>query len=271
VHRLVRKVRFSVELFWAWPRCAGEAASSGANSYGGRPCGEGLCLFFELSVGLAGAADEETGLVINVMDIDKLVRQYAVPVFVQGVQEAFRSGRRLKICETAGLLASLRDVLKERFSGAMLTELGLGLNPYRKIAFDCEDMKMYYFSEKFDFAAMHKLWNERFSEQKNLEVFGKCANPNGHGHNYVVEVTIKAATDEDIRIGDFEGVVDGEFVKLVDHKNLNADVTALAGINPTIENLAEFAWDRLNGRFGAAKLHSVSIWESDRTSCTYYG
>lgn len=264
MHRLVRKVRFSVNPF-------GQGDSSGANSYGGKPCGEGLSLFFELSVGLAGEADESTGFVVNVIDIDKLIRRYAVPVFAQGVQEAFRSGRGLKICETAGLLAGLRGVLKEKFSGAMLIELGLGLNPYRKIAFDCEDMKMYYFSEKFDFAAMHKLWNERFSEQKNFEVFGKCANPGGHGHNYVVEVTIKAAKDSDICIGDFERVVDGEFVKLVDHKNLNADVAALAGVNPTIENLAEFAWGRLNGKFGSAKLHCVSIWESERTCCTYYG
>jgi len=264
VHRLVRKVRFSVEPF-------GRAESSGANSYGGRPCGEGLSLFFELSVGLVGQSDKDTGFVVNVMDIDRVVREYAVPVFAQNIQKAFQEGKQLKIYETAGLLAKLRDVLRDKFDGAMLIEVGLGLNPYRKIAFDCEDMKMYYFSEKFDFAAMHKLWNERFNEEKNFEVFGKCANPNGHGHNYVVEVTVKAARDGDICIGDFERVVDGEFVKLVDHKNLNADVEALAHVNPTIENLAEFAWGRLNGRFGEAKLHSVSIWESDRTCCTYYG
>jgi 6-pyruvoyltetrahydropterin/6-carboxytetrahydropterin synthase len=264
VHKLVRKVRFSVEPF-------AETASNGANSYGGKPCGEGLSLFFEVSVGLAGESDKDTGFVVNVMDIDSVVRQYAVPVFAANIRKAFRDGKQLTISETAGLLASVRDELRDKFDGAMLIELGLGLNPYRKVALDCEDMKMYYFSEKFDFAAMHKLWNDEFSEQKNFEVFGKCANPNGHGHNYIVEVTVKAATDEDICIGDFEQVVNGEFVKLVDHKNLNADVSALADINPTIENLAEFAWSRLKGKFDSAKLHSVSIWESDRTFCTYYG
>jgi len=264
VHRLVRKVRFFVNPF-------GEGDSAGANSYGGRPCGEGLCLFFELSVGLAGQADKDTGFVVNVMDIDRVVREHAVPVFAENIKKAFEDGRRLTISETAGLLASLRDILKNKFDGAILIELGLQLNPYRNIAFDCEDMKMYYFSEKFDFAAMHKLWNEQFSEQKNFEVFGKCANPAGHGHNYVIEVTIKTPADTDICIGDFEQVIDGEFVKLVDHKNLNADVASLAGINPTIENLAEFAWERLNNKFDSAKLHSVSIWESDRTFCTYYG
>jgi 6-pyruvoyltetrahydropterin/6-carboxytetrahydropterin synthase len=260
----VRKVRFSVNPF-------GDAESVGANSYGGKPCGEGLSLFFELSVGLAGQAEKDTGFVVNVTDIDKIVRKHAVPVFAQNLRESFSDGKQLTIYETAGLLASLRDVLKNKFDGALLIELRLQLNPYRKIEFDCEDTRMYYFSEKFDFAAMHTLWNERFSEQKNFEVFGKCANPSGHGHSYVIEVTIKVPADTDVCIGDFERVVDGEFVKLVDHKNLNADVSALTDINPTIENLAEFAWSRLNGKFDSAKLHSVSIWESDRTFCTFYG
>jgi 6-pyruvoyltetrahydropterin/6-carboxytetrahydropterin synthase len=205
------------------------------------------------------------------MDIDSIVRKHAVPAFAQNIRKAFIDSKQLTISETAGLLASLRKVLKNKFNGAILIELGLQLNPYRKIDFDCEDIKMYYFSEKFDFAAMHKLWNEKFSKEKNFEVFGKCANPTGHGHNYVIEVTIKVPADTDVFIGDFERVVDGEFVKLVDHKNLNADVSALAGINPTIENLAEFAWDRLDDKFDSAKLHSVSIWESDRTFCTFYG
>ncbi len=264
MHRLVRKVRFSVNPF-------GEAGSSGANSYGGKPCGQGLSLFFELSVGLAGQSDRDTGFVVNVTDIDNIVREHAIPAFALNIRKAFGDGKQLTISETAGLLASLRDVLKNKFDGALLIELGLQLNPYRKIDFDCEDTKMYYFSEKFDFAAMHKLWNEQFSERKNFEVFGKCANPAGHGHNYVIEVTIKVPADTDVCIVDFERVVDGEFVKLVDHKNLNADVSALAGVNPTIENLAEFAWEKLNGKFDSAKLHSVSIWESDRTFCTFYG
>jgi 6-pyruvoyltetrahydropterin/6-carboxytetrahydropterin synthase len=264
VHRLVRKVRFSVNPF-------GDTQGNGANSYGGRPCGEGLSLFFELSIGLAGATQEDTGFVVNVVDIDRVVRDNAVPAFTEKIRSAFRESKQLTISQMAKMLASLRDVLKGKFDDAMLIELGLKFNPYRKIAFDCEDIKMYYFSEKFDFAAMHKLWNEKFSQEKNFKMFGKCANPNGHGHNYVIEVMIKAPTDEDIHIGGFEQTVDERFVKLVDHKNLNADVKGFDKVNPTIENIAEFAWEKLNGKFGEAKLHSVSIWESDRTFCTYYG
>jgi len=264
VHRLVRKVRFSVNPFL-------DVQSMGANTYCGKPCGEGLGLFFELSLALAGQAKEQTGFVLNVTDIDRAVRQYTIPVFAEYITRQYKQKKHITINTLAGLLIDAREVLRDKFDDALLIELGLALNPYRKIAFDCEDMKMFYFSEKFDFAAMHKLWNEGLSEEKNFELFGKCANPNGHGHNYVVEITIKGPAGQDIHIGDFEKTANREFIKLVDHKNLNEDVEQLAGINPTIENIAAFAWDRLNGKFGQAKLHSVTVWESDRTFCTYYG
>ncbi len=208
---------------------------------------------------------------MNVSDIDRLVRAHAVPIFAGRIRENFTRGKHTPLPELARLLSRVRDTLKDKFDGALLIELALKLNPYRKIAFDCEDMKMIYFSEKFDFAAMHKLWNDKLSEKENFELFGKCANPAGHGHNYVLEVTIKTPAEQDIRIGDFENVVDAQFIKLVDHKNLNQDVAEFAAKNPTIENLAVLAWDRLTGKFSPAKLHSVTVWESDRTFCTYYG
>ena len=141
-----------------------------------------------------------------------------------------------------------------------------------------------YFSEKFEFAATHKLWNDSFSDEQNREVFGKCANPSGHGHNYLVEVTVQVpagpqdgdaqATDgtlEAFRIGQFECVVDTRLMQLLDHKNLNVDVPEFGQRIATVENLAVFAWQCLAGRFDCARLHCVTVWESDRTYCSYYG
>ena len=137
---------------------------------------------------------------------------------------------------------------------------------------DSKDLGMVYFSEKFEFAATHKLWNDDFSEQRNFEVFGKCANPTGHGHNYIVEVTIKMPTHEDgFRIGDFERIVNDELIELLDHKNLNADVEKFSRTIPTVENIAGFAWNKLAGKFSQATLHCVTIWETDKTYCSYYG
>jgi len=101
---------------------------------------------------------------------------------------------------------------------------------------------MMYFSEKFEFAAMHRLWNDEFSDKRNFALFGKCANPTGHGHNYVIEVTVKTPPQgNDFCIGDFGKIVDDEFIKQVDHKNLNIDVPQLSSVNPTVENIASFA------------------------------
>jgi len=131
---------------------------------------------------------------------------------------------------------------------------------------------MFYFSERFEFAATHKLWNEKFSTERNFEVFGNCANPTGHGHNYIVEVTIKKPVgDNGFSVGDFEKIVDDELIKLVDHKNLNIDVDEFKKTIPTVENIATFAWNKLVGKFSQAQLHCVTVWETDKTYCSYYG
>jgi 6-pyruvoyltetrahydropterin/6-carboxytetrahydropterin synthase len=282
MHKLSRQVRFSINPFLP-------EDSTGFNSFSSKPAGEGLSIFFELSVGLVGKVNPATGFVVNVIDIDKNVRQYVVPIFARRIREAFRQGKHIGFSEIAELLKSTHKQLSDKFGAAVLGELSLKLNPFRKVGVDCEgapeDFKTIYFNEKFEFAAMHKLWNDEFSEERNFEVFGKCANPAGHGHNYVVEVTVRvpkrnkerleslktpAGTDS-FSIGDFERAVDEELIQLVDHKNLNAEVGRFGKTNPTVENIAVFAWDKLVGKFGEAELSCVTVWETEKTSCSYYG
>ncbi len=265
MHKLSRLVRFSVNPFLA-------EDSDGFNSFVSKPAGEGLSLFFELTVALVGEVEPATGFVINVDDVDKNVRKYVVPIFAQQIREDFRQGKHIGFFEITRLLKSAWGRLADKFGTARLRELSLALNPFRKVAVDCEDCKMSYFSEKFEFVATHKLWNDDFSDERNRKVFGKCANPAGHGHNYIVDVTIKRPAGKgSFCIGDFERVVDDEFVKLVDHKNLNMDVPYFAKAIPTVENIAAFAWEKLVGKFGEAVLHCVTIWETDKTYCSYYG
>ncbi len=260
-----RQVRFSINPFLP-------EDSKGANSFASKPSGEGLSLFFELCVEVAGEVDEATGFVVNVVDIDKNVREFVVPIFASEIREEYRRGRHIGFVKTGELLESAWGALADKFGGAALSKLSLKLNPFRKAGLDSKDLKMVYFSEKFEFAAMHKLWNDEFSEERNFAVFGKCANPTGHGHNYVVEVTIKMrAVEGEFCIGDFERIVDDELVKLLDHKNLNADVARFGRINPTVENIATFAWEKLVGKFADAELDCVTVWETDKTYCSYRG
>jgi len=269
MHKAGRQVRFSINPFL--PR-----DSLGFNSFASRPAGEGLSIFFELYVEVAGEVEPATGFVVNVIDIDKGVGEYVVPIFAERIREDFRQGRHIGFFEIAELLRSAWGQLADKFGSARLSKLSLKLNPFRKVMIDSKDFEMIYFSEKFEFAATHKLWNDDFSEERNFEVFGKCANPTGHGHNYVVEVTIKRpAGGNGFCIGDFERIVDDELIKVVDHKNLNADVAEFRKTNPTVENIAAFAWDKLVGKFGAVRqnagLHCVTVWETDKTYCSYYG
>ncbi|MBN2312547.1 MAG: 6-carboxytetrahydropterin synthase [Sedimentisphaerales bacterium] len=265
MHKLTRHVRFSVNPFLP-------EDEPGYNSFVSKPAGEGLAIFFELSAEVTGEVEPATGFVINVTDIDKRVREFAVPVFAERIRRKFRQAKHIGLPVIAELLVSARERLAESLGSARLSRLSVKLNPSRNITIDSKDPDMVFFSEKFEFAATHKLWNDDFSEEWNFDVFGKCANPTGHGHNYVVEVAIKMPAGKNgFRIGQFEKIVDEELIRLIDHKNLNADLDEFRKTNPTIENIAVFAWNKLVGKFDEATLHCVSIWETDKTYCSYYG
>ena len=262
---LGRQIRFSVNPFLPQD-------TPGHNAYCSKPAGEGVALFLQLDVEIVGPVDPQTGFVMNVVEVDRAARQFAVPVFAEKIRESYRQGRSVGFTETVRLLALAWGHLAEKFTPARLNQLALSLNPFRKITMDTATPATVRFSEKFEFAAMHKLWNDQFSDERNFEVFGKCANPTGHGHNYIVEVTVAVPSDGvGFQTGAFQKVVDSQLIDVIDHKNLNADLPEFGKTIPTIENLAAFAWSRLVDKFTGATLHSVTIWESDRTYCTYTG
>jgi 6-pyruvoyltetrahydropterin/6-carboxytetrahydropterin synthase len=273
MHKLCRYVRFSINPFLP-------ADEAGFNSFASKPAGDGLAVFLELGVELTGEADTTTGLIVNVSDIDQKVRDCAVGVFAEKIKADHHAARHTGCDELVRLLKIVWEKLADGFGPARISKLSLKLSPFRTLAVDDKDCAMVYYSEKFEFAAAHKLWNEKFSEERNIEVFGKCANPAGHGHNYIVEVTVKyptcgelvESTGESLKTGDFEKVIHQELIKVVDHKNLNEDLPQFKQITPTVENIAVFAWNKLFGRFGKTTiLHCVTVWETDKTYSSYYG
>ena len=263
MHKLSRVVRFSVNPFLP-------QTQTGSNSYCSKPGGEGLAVFFALWVELEGEIDPDTGFVVNLVDIDRTVRLKAVPIFEQMIREKFGRAEHIDLKMICDCLAMCGNELRTSFK-TRLSRLSLELNPLRQLTMDMGDPEMMYYSEKFEFAAMHKLWNDNFSDDKNFEVFGKCANPTGHGHNYVVEVTVKVPRGTQFSFGSYSKVVDENFIELVDHKNLNADVAFFADKNPTVENITAFGWAQLAGKFGQAVLDEVRVWENDRAFCSYRG
>lgn len=118
------------------------------------------------------------------------------------------------------------------------------------------------------FSAGHRLYNPAFSDEKNRQVFGKCSNPTGHGHNYVLEVTVEGSIDETtgyvLDLSALADVMRRFVLDDVDHRNLNSDVDWLQGRNPTTEVLADAIWDRLEPHLPPGSLHSVRLGETDK-------
>jgi 6-pyruvoyltetrahydropterin/6-carboxytetrahydropterin synthase len=264
MHTLCREVRFSVNPF-------GPASEAGFNSYASKPCGDGLAIYLGLTVALKGPLDSSTGFVVNVSEIDRAVRLRAVPIFEQKIRQNFQRGRTLNLNELLDCLQETAERLQPAFTTSRISRLDLALNPFRTVTLrrDTEPMRTY--TERFEFAAMHRLWNDAFTPEENLRCFGKCANPAGHGHNYILEVTLQISDAHEPHgwRADFEKIVDENFLSIVDHKNLNIDVPHFAKMNPTVENIASYAWECLKGKFGKNRLVRITVWENDRTSCSY--
>lgn len=134
---------------------------------------------------------------------------------------------------------------------------------------------MIFVTRKATFSAAHRLYNPTFTDEQNEAVFDKCNNPNGHGHNYVLEVTVKGLPDAktgyviDLKqLKDILGVV---IIDRVDHKHLNYDVDFLRGIIPTVENLCVMFWRELESRLPSGELHRIRLYESDQNVADYYG
>ncbi len=134
---------------------------------------------------------------------------------------------------------------------------------------------MVYITRRVTFSAAHRLYNPQWSEEQNWAVFDKCANPNGHGHNYVLEVTVAGVPDPetgyvlDLKL--LARVLEEEILSKVDHKHLNYDVDFLQGINPTVENLAIAFWNILQNKLPAGTLYAVRVYESDNNYAEYRG
>lgn len=136
---------------------------------------------------------------------------------------------------------------------------------------------MLYITRKFQFSASHKVSNPKWSDEENLRIYGKCANPNGHGHNYTLEVTVSGENDPAIGfvmdLKELADIVDKELILKVDHKNLNMDVDFMKGINPTTENLIIQFWKQLENKInnGSKKLYSLRLFETEKNSVEYRG
>lgn len=135
---------------------------------------------------------------------------------------------------------------------------------------------MIFLTRHEHFNAAHKLYNPNWTEEKNVAVFGKCANANWHGHNYDLIVTIKGEVDKDtgflMDAKKLSDILQIYVCDKLDHRNLNMDVDFMQGILASTENLAIAIWEQITPHLPEnVKLHCVKLYETPRIGVEYFG
>ncbi len=263
---LTREVRFSVDRDWAGHI---EFSRPITNSWGGWPSAVGVVPYLRLRATLAGRPDPVTGYLCNIKLIDELLRAHAIPATADALRaEGWRiSAERLlrRIWEAAQPQAP---------AGAAWESLELLTTPFLRYAIESEAPDMTLLTQQFEFSAAHRLHCPTMSDAENRATFGKCNNPRGHGHNYLLEVTVRGRLDERgtvLPLPEFERVVQSRVIDALDHKHLNEDTTLFRDTNPSVENIARVIWGMLAPHTKPAALHAIRVWETPKTWAEYRG
>lgn len=136
---------------------------------------------------------------------------------------------------------------------------------------------MIYLTRRERFSAAHRMYRQDWSDEKNAEVFGKCSNPNWHGHNYVLFVTVRgeasAETGFVMNLDTLKKIIQERIIEKLDHRNINLEVDFMKGRIATTENIAIAVWQELKPHIdnAGAELYCVRIEETENNSTEYYG
>jgi 6-pyruvoyltetrahydropterin/6-carboxytetrahydropterin synthase len=136
---------------------------------------------------------------------------------------------------------------------------------------------MVYLTRRERFSAAHRLYNPALSEEENEKLYGGCSNPNWHGHNYVLWVTVKGEVNPDtgyvVDLKQLSQIIKEKVIAKLDHKNINLEVDFMKGQYVSTENLARGIWEQLEPSFDGlgVKLHSVKLEETENNSVEFFG
>ena len=231
---------------------------------------------YALDVTVAGQPDARSGFLTNVREIDRRVHEWALPHAAKTIsakQAHWPRGEQLVLLLWEALGEG--DGNTASVDGCPLVRLQLTESPFLWSAYEGNSNRMVYLTRRFDFNSAHRLHNPKLDADENREIFGKCNNPSGHGHNYVLEVTVAGQPGDSgmlVQVDDLADVVKRRVVDQLDHKHLNVDVPEFKDVNSTVENIAMTIWKMLQDHIPPpAELHSVKIWETPKTYSEYFG
>lgn len=256
---LCRSVRFVAPL----PGCT---PIESVNTFAASPATEGLGVYLQVHVRVRGRPDPVTGYLVDIGRLDAAVRDRVAPL----VSAMIATGLGDAIVELLH-----QSVIQLNDLSPPLYALRWDLSPTLSVEMEADAVTQVLIRQQFEFAASHRLHCPSLSDEENRRLFGKCNNPNGHGHNYRLEVAVRAEVDRgtgrpSLGLDAMERIVRREVLDLLDHRNLNLDVPAFRDTNPSVENIASLCHDLLVEPIRAAggTLHAVTLWETEKTSCT---
>ncbi len=257
--RLMREVRFSV---------GPSADSAVTNSWAGWPSATGIQPWLVLQARVEGEPDRVTGYLCSIKQIDRVLRGRAIPA-VNGILAESPSAP----CER--VLLAIRDSAADHTPGrCRWVDWRLNVTPYLSYAIQA-GASMLTMTQCFEFSASHRLHCPELSDDENREIFGKCNNPNGHGHNYQLEVTVAGEPNPQtgvlMPVAQLERIVQRHVIDRLDHKHLNDDCAEFAGLNPSVENITKVIWNLLEAQLAPARLARVRVHETPKTCAEYTG
>ncbi len=254
------------------------------NGWAGWPASNLVVPQLKLQLIVAGDPHPQTGYLCNIKIVDQLLRQIVTRRLIPAYDGSQTAEQLLRIVSRE-LDAGWPDAVAAPDAHVAdpppeMQSITLCLSPWLRYSISKSDPvnkesgmstadHVIELTQQFEFSAAHRLHCAQLSDQRNQELFGKCNNPEGHGHNYVVEVSVAAPVDSDrgqvIALHELESIVNRCVIDRLDHKHLNRDVEYFADVNPSVENIATVILQWLDGQFGSARLTRVKVFETPKT------
>jgi 6-pyruvoyltetrahydropterin/6-carboxytetrahydropterin synthase len=257
---LSREIRFAL-----LPPEVGYSCSVG-NSWSGWPATHLAVPQLKLRAVIAGQPDAVTGYVCNVVVLDRLLRDVVTKILIPEFGGRPAAGEAI-LRRTVDQVQAAWE-LPDR-----LVQIELAMSDTISYTIKTEATDMVHLTQQFEFSAAHRLHCDSLSDQQNRDTFGKCNNPQGHGHNYVVEVSVAGPMGFGGTVVDldkFHRVVNDEVIDRLDHKHLNRDVPYFADVNPSVENISIAIYRWLEGKIDGS-LESVKVFETPKTWAEFRG
>lgn len=240
----------------------------GNPAYGGWPQGR----FVELEVCCRGEVDPRTGYFIDIKAVDRAARETLGRAFTESLSTPDRGEVELLASTTSELNSAL---------GHKLVWVRWNVTPKYSVEVSPMQARSALLRQKFEIAAAHRLHVPELSEEENRRIFGRCANPSAHGHNYVIEPTVRVelnpAGKPAFTLADLERTTLRTLIDPFDHRNLNVDCpqfdVSKGGVNPSVENISRVFYELLSPDIAkaGAQLASITVWETEKTCSTYPG